>query len=195
MKAPGLLPLFAAMAMGLLIPSGNAQEGDLAWAYPMNPPDFQLASDDGSIRRVPDSAAGYTLTQTRDRFAATDWHPGNHPPMPEVVARGRKPDVFACGWGPWGGVRLGGAGPAGRGARRINKSTPVRSIGPSSSMSLSPRRSVRFTPLSRTSTAALTAVLPERSSRVPPRARAPSSPRPSAPTRSVRRFRRCLTAL
>ncbi len=98
MKAPGLLLLFAAMAMGLVILPGNAQEGEPAWAYPMNPPDFKLATDDGSIRRVPDSAAGYTLTQTRDRFAATDWHPGDHPPMPEAVAKGRKPDVFACGW-------------------------------------------------------------------------------------------------
>lgn len=98
MKAQRLLPLLAAMAMGLATTPGNAQEAHPAWAYPMNPPDFKLASDDGSIRRVPDSAAGYTLTQTRDRFAPTDWHPGDHPPMPEVVARGRKPDVFACAW-------------------------------------------------------------------------------------------------
>ena len=33
-----------------------------------------------------------------DFFLAPDWHPGNHPPMPEVVARGRKPEVFACGF-------------------------------------------------------------------------------------------------
>jgi cytochrome c553 len=98
MKIPGLVPLFAAVAMGFVITPGNAQEGHPAWAYPMNPPDFKLAIDDGSVRRVPDSTAGYSLTQTRDRFAATDWHPGDHPSMPEVVATGRKPDVFACGW-------------------------------------------------------------------------------------------------
>jgi cytochrome c553 len=33
----------------------------------------------------------------RDLFAARDWHPEEHPPMPEIVAMGRKPDVFACG--------------------------------------------------------------------------------------------------
>ena len=93
-----LVQLFAAVAMNFAIMSVNAQDGHPAWAYPMNPPDFKQASDDGSVRRVPDSAAEYTLTQTRDRFAATDWHPGDHPPMPEVVAKGRKPDVFACGW-------------------------------------------------------------------------------------------------
>jgi cytochrome c553 len=69
-----------------------------SWAYPVNPPDFKLAPDDGSTRRVPDSAAGYTLSQTRDRFGVADWHPDDHPPMPEIVAHGRKPNVFACGW-------------------------------------------------------------------------------------------------
>lgn len=99
MKAQKLAPtIFAAVAMIFAITSGNAQENYPAWAYPMNPPDFKPANDDGSIRQVPDSGAGYTLTQTRDRFAATDWHPEDHPPMPEVVVKGRKPDVFACGW-------------------------------------------------------------------------------------------------
>lgn len=75
----------------------QSQDGPPAWAYPVNPPNFQRAPDDGSIRRVPDSAAGFTLTQVRDLFAAPDWHPEDHPPMPEIVAKGRKPDVFACG--------------------------------------------------------------------------------------------------
>ncbi|MFC3106955.1 c-type cytochrome [Undibacterium arcticum] len=39
-----------------------------------------------------------TLTQVRDLYAPPDWHPGDHPPMPTVVGRGRKPDVFACGY-------------------------------------------------------------------------------------------------
>jgi cytochrome c553 len=67
------------------------------WAYPVNPPDFKPPSDDGTLRRVPDSTASMTLTQVRDLFYAPDWHPGDHPPMPEVVASGRKPNVFACG--------------------------------------------------------------------------------------------------
>ena len=67
------------------------------WAYPVNPPDFKPPPDDGTLRRVPDSTASMTLTQVRDLFYAPDWHPGDHPPMPEVVASGRKPHVFACG--------------------------------------------------------------------------------------------------
>src|SRR5262249_25262703 len=68
-----------------------------AWAYPVNPPDFKPAPDTGIPRRVPDSTATYTLTQIRDLFTAPDWHPGDHPPMPEIVSHGRKPEVQACG--------------------------------------------------------------------------------------------------
>jgi cytochrome c553 len=64
----------------------------------VNPPDFKLPPDDGVPRRVAGSTATYTVTQLRDRFIAPVWHPAEHPPLPEVVAQGRKPDVFACGF-------------------------------------------------------------------------------------------------
>lgn len=85
---------------GLLLAAGAAlaAEPPPAWAYPVNPPDFKPMPDDGTMRRVPGSTSGYTLSQTRDRFLAPDWHPGDQPPMPEVVARGRKPDVYACSY-------------------------------------------------------------------------------------------------
>ncbi len=67
-----------------------------AWAYPWAP-DFKSASDDGVPRHVPDSAAAFTVTQERDLFFAPDWHPDDHPAMPDVVAHGRRPDVRACG--------------------------------------------------------------------------------------------------
>ena len=94
---------FAALLMLSLasaLPAGtpaHGEEGPPAWAYPVNPPDFKLSPDDGTLRRVPDSSAAFTLTQLRDLFFAPDWHPGDHPPMPEIVSRGRKPDVRACG--------------------------------------------------------------------------------------------------
>ena len=68
------------------------------WAYPVNPPGFKPRADDGTPRRVEGSNATYTLTQLRDRFISPVWHPAEHPAQPEVVARGRKPDVFACGF-------------------------------------------------------------------------------------------------
>jgi len=76
----------------------QSKEGPPAWAYPVNPPGLKPPPDDGIPRRVPGSTATFTVTQIRDRFFAPAWHPGDHPPMPEVVASGRKPDVFACGF-------------------------------------------------------------------------------------------------
>jgi cytochrome c553 len=77
-----------------------AQKTDVppAWAYPMNPPGFKPAPDDGTFRRVPDSALALTLTQVNDPYSTSDWHPGDHPPLPDVVAHGRKPGVLACGF-------------------------------------------------------------------------------------------------
>jgi cytochrome c553 len=70
-----------------------------AWAYPLNPTAPKPPPpDDGTILHAPDSAVGLTRAQTTDRFAAVDWRPDSHPPMPEAVAHGRKPDVFACGF-------------------------------------------------------------------------------------------------
>jgi len=90
-----ILALAFALAAGT---SAQSEEGPPAWAYPVNPPGLKPPPDDGIPRRVPGSSATFTLTQLRDRFFAPAWHPGDHPPMPEVVAHGRKPDVFACGF-------------------------------------------------------------------------------------------------
>lgn len=39
-----------------------------------------------------------TKTQSADSFNIPDWHPDEHPAMPEVVEHGRKPDVLGCGF-------------------------------------------------------------------------------------------------
>ena len=90
-----LLPL--ALVVALAAPA-TAQEAPPPWAYPINPPDLKQPPDDGTPRRVPGSSATFTLTQVRDRQFSPVWHPDEHPPQPEVVARGRKPDVPACGF-------------------------------------------------------------------------------------------------
>jgi cytochrome c553 len=77
--------------------SGSAVQTTPPWAYPVLAPDYKIAPDSGFAKRVPNSKSEFTLTQLRDLFNAYDWFPGDHPPMPEVVARGRKPDVYACG--------------------------------------------------------------------------------------------------
>jgi cytochrome c553 len=71
-----------------------------SWAYPVDPlPPPGAApkppADDGTLFRVPGSDAGFTRTQIRD--AVPDWHPNDHPPMPEIVKNGR-PNVRACAY-------------------------------------------------------------------------------------------------
>jgi len=94
---------FVVMACVILVTSVMADstaaslQAPPAWAYPIQPP-VTPAPDDGVQKRVPGSTVALTLTQIRDLYAPPDWHPGDHPPMPEVVGRGRKPELFACGY-------------------------------------------------------------------------------------------------
>ncbi len=71
------------------------------WAYPVNPPrgpGARRPQDDGAPRRVPGSTVVLMRSQIRDLFNVPDWHPESHPPMPDVVAHGRRPDVWGCGF-------------------------------------------------------------------------------------------------
>ena len=45
---------------------------------------------------LPGSTLAFTPTQVRNGFGPADWFPDDHPPMPEVVAHGRAPEVNAC---------------------------------------------------------------------------------------------------
>ena len=73
-----------------------------AWAYVVDPPanasDAAKKHADNEPRHIPGSTAAFTPAQIGDLYAAVDWHPDAHPMMPEVVAHGRKPDLFACGY-------------------------------------------------------------------------------------------------
>jgi cytochrome c553 len=69
------------------------------WAYPAH---FALGPQGTAAARaeqqhLPGSKASYTRGEIGDIFVVPDWYPDAHPPMPEVVAHGRKPDVFSCG--------------------------------------------------------------------------------------------------
>ena len=67
----------------------------LPWAFPLAAPG-QTRHDDGQVKRLTGSAKGYTVPQINDPFAPPDWFPDEHPPMPEIVATGKRPDVRAC---------------------------------------------------------------------------------------------------
>jgi cytochrome c553 len=88
-----MAPVLATVGLG----AGN----DLPhWAYgfegPGNPEPAAAAAPDTSLKHLPGSKLEFTRAQISDRFGPADWYPEDHPAMPDVVARGKKPDVFAC---------------------------------------------------------------------------------------------------
>jgi cytochrome c553 len=71
------------------------------WLYPGNPTVAAANTPDPPSTRllhVAGSNRGFTREQIADRFSAPDWNPSGHPAMPEIVAHGRKPDVYACAY-------------------------------------------------------------------------------------------------
>jgi len=73
------------------------------WAYPVMPQTGAPAGpppkpDDTVKKSLPGSKVHFTDAGVSDRFKVPDWFPSEHPPMPDVVAHGRKPQVFACGY-------------------------------------------------------------------------------------------------
>jgi cytochrome c553 len=72
-----------------------------AWPYPGNPVSPGAAAPPpGSTTplALPGSDQSFTPAQVKDLFAAPDWYPSRHPPMPDIVAHGRRPSVYACGY-------------------------------------------------------------------------------------------------
>jgi len=73
------------------------------WLFPIDPksirpPPNPPKLDDKELLEIPDSREKYTLARINDPFNAPDWRPNDHIPMPDVVARGRKPAVMACAY-------------------------------------------------------------------------------------------------
>ena len=103
MKHLSFLKLFCSFVClaPLLQAPAQAQEAPPPWAYHMTPngaPPLPAKVDDGAKRTFPGSEVSMTLTETRNRFLANDWHPTSHPAMPEPVLHGRKPNTYACGF-------------------------------------------------------------------------------------------------
>ena len=82
-----------------LSPCGAAQAaGTLPyWAYPVATHPWPQPNP-MQVLRLPGTKVSFTVQGTDDRFNAPDWYAASHPKMPAIVAHGRKPDVFACGY-------------------------------------------------------------------------------------------------
>lgn len=88
------LGVAALFGIGALAPTDDLPP----WAYPVNPPGYRRTSGDGTIEHVPGSAETLTLQQVQDLYNVPDWHPSEHPLMPESVSHGRRPGAYACGY-------------------------------------------------------------------------------------------------
>ena len=89
----------------LILASGLRAQSDMpAWAYGIAPPApaerqaaaAEPAAEDTTLLRVAGSSRSFTLAQIEDGFGPADWFPDDHPLMPDIVAKGRRPDVRAC---------------------------------------------------------------------------------------------------
>ncbi|HET6143091.1 MAG TPA: c-type cytochrome [Candidatus Acidoferrales bacterium] len=71
----------------------NTKEGERA-----DRPDSDARGgpDTGALKHLAGSKFSFTLTQLRNVYAPADWYPEDHPPMPDIVAHGHKPNVNAC---------------------------------------------------------------------------------------------------
>jgi cytochrome c553 len=117
-KFPGSLILaLASIALAAVVVSGQASAPP-PWAYgfsdagpapeaPPCPPDAKAmdcarpgephtATD--VLYEVPGSDRTFNELQVYDNYNPADWHPEDHPPMPDIIAHGRESDkVRACG--------------------------------------------------------------------------------------------------
>jgi cytochrome c553 len=86
------------IAMLALLPAVAAAAERPDWAFGPERAGEAVARrpDDGILKQAPGSAKFYTQAQIDDPMAPPDWFPDEHPPMPQVVARGNGTTVRAC---------------------------------------------------------------------------------------------------
>jgi cytochrome c553 len=88
--------LTCAIAIALLPTVAGAVERP-DWAFPpAGVTGAPRQPETGELKRVPGSTRTYTQSQIDAFNDAPDWFPDSHPPMPEIVARGRGREVRAC---------------------------------------------------------------------------------------------------
>jgi cytochrome c553 len=125
-----------ALALAGLVDAAVPAVSEPLWAYgfdrpaephekalPQAPPNRNLRMDESALeqtrpRRLPGSDQAFSMLEIRDGQNVIDWFPGDHPPMPEVVAHGpsglgpRRRGCAACHL-PNGEGRPENAAPAG----------------------------------------------------------------------------------
>lgn len=87
----------ALLAAALLLPTVACAQAP-AWAFPVKVSGAMLPpAEDGQAVRVPGSSRTFTRAQiVAMDVGPPDWHPDEHPDMPGIVGRSRRPAVYAC---------------------------------------------------------------------------------------------------
>jgi cytochrome c553 len=69
------------------------------WAYGTDPAAAtpnRKAQPDKNLKQLPGADLKFTEAQIQDPFGPADWFPADHAVMPNIVAHGRKPTIWAC---------------------------------------------------------------------------------------------------
>lgn len=96
----GVSLMILAVAETLCLPAASTNSDPLPiWAYGTDPAasaPVGNAPADNTPKHLSGSDLEFTEKQILDPFGPADWFPGDHPVMPEIVAHGRKPSIWAC---------------------------------------------------------------------------------------------------
>ncbi|ESQ93601.1 hypothetical protein ABAC460_00600 [Asticcacaulis sp. AC460] len=87
-----------AVILASCTPKPQAVESAPDWAYPMKPAATAPEPVDTALHHVPDSAAAFHKAELKSLASAPDWHPDEHPAMPEVVVHGSGNGAGACAY-------------------------------------------------------------------------------------------------
>ena len=99
-------PCIATLALAFAASVGTMFAADPpSWAYGFEGPPQPAATPtppapantDQTIYSLPGVTARFSRAQIANRFGPADWFPGDHSQMPDVVAHGKQPNVWACG--------------------------------------------------------------------------------------------------
>src|SRR4051812_17496109 len=90
----------AALAFGV-VAALHAAADMPAWAYaiPVPPPPGTpppAPNRDTSMKSLPGSSRQFTLQEVGNGNGPADWYPEDHPPMPDIVAHGKRTEARAC---------------------------------------------------------------------------------------------------
>jgi cytochrome c553 len=92
----GRVPIvLAALTLAMGVAAAVAQRPP-AWAFPKPHVFAPLPKGEVGIH-LPGVKPLFPKSAADQLFTAADWRPGDHPPMPGIVAHGRRPEVYACG--------------------------------------------------------------------------------------------------